>query len=124
MFFSIDIKLILFLGNNHIVKSWHKDNSNAVINLQNAKTYYVQHEVVTQTRCTVNPDQDAIFQGGAEANGQPVRPGARPLTGWPGECNEASSFAKDVRRPGWKKQEGVYTMSSTWNNIITYNFCT
>lgn len=57
----------------------------------------MQHEVVTQTRRAVNPDQDAVFQGGAEAYGQPVRPGARPLIGWPLERDEASSFAKDVR---------------------------
>lgn len=63
------------------------------------RTYYVQHEIVPQTRCAVNPNQDAIFQGGAKANGQPVSPGARSLIGWPLECNEASSFAKDVRCP-------------------------
>lgn len=45
----------------------------------------MQHHVVAQTRSTVDPDQDAILQGGTEANGQPVRPCARPLVGWPVE---------------------------------------
>lgn len=71
----------------------------------------MQHEVVAQTRRTVNPDQDAIFQGSAEADGQPVRPGAWPLIGWPLEGNEASSFAKDVRRPSCTEEEGVGSMN-------------
>lgn len=50
-------------------------------------TYYMQHHVVTQARSTVNPDQNAILQGGTEANSQAVCPGARPLIGWPVECN-------------------------------------
>lgn len=49
------------------------------------QTHYMQHHVVAQTRSTVDADQDAILQGGTEANGQPVRPGARPLVGWPVE---------------------------------------
>lgn len=68
-------------------------------------TYYVQHKIVPQTRSTVNPDKNAIFERGAEANGQPVCPGARSLIGWPLESNEAPSFTKDVRRSGWTKQE-------------------
>lgn len=64
-------------------------------------TYYMQHQVVTQAMCAVNPDQYTIFQGGTEANGQPISPGAWSLIGWPTECNEASSFAKDVRGPSW-----------------------
>lgn len=63
------------------------------------RTYYVQHEVVTQTGRAVNPDQDAIFQGSAEADGQSVGSGTGSLIGWPLECNEASSFAKDVCCP-------------------------
>lgn len=59
-------------------------------------TYYMQHEVITQTRCAVNPYQDAIFKGGTEANSQPVCPSAWSLIGWPIEGNKASSFAKDV----------------------------
>lgn len=68
-------------------------------------TYYVQHEVVPQAWCTVNSDQDAIFQGGAEADGQSVRSGAGPLVSWPVECNEASSFSKDVRRTSWTEEK-------------------
>lgn len=59
----------------------------------------MQHEIVPQSWCAVNPNQDTIFQGGAKANSQPVGPGAWSLIGWPVEGNEASSFAKDVRRP-------------------------
>lgn len=70
------------------------------------RTYYVQHEVVTQARGAVNPDQDAVFQGGAEADGQPIRPGARPLIGWPVEGDEAASFAKDVRGPSCTEEGG------------------
>lgn len=70
------------------------------------RTYYVQHEVVTQARGAVNPDQNAVFQGGAEADGQPIRPGARPLIGWPVEGDEAASFAKDVRGPSCTEEGG------------------
>lgn len=56
-------------------------------NVHTVWTYYMQHHVVAQARSTVNPDQDAILQGGTEANSQAVRPGARPLIGWPVECN-------------------------------------
>lgn len=82
------------------------------------RTYYVQHEVVTQTRRAVNPDQDAIFQGGAEANGQPVRPGAWSLVGWPLEGNEASSFAKDVRRPSWTEEGGGGSINKNLNSKV------
>lgn len=63
----------------------------------------MQHHVVAQTRSAVDPDQDAILQGRAEAHSQPVGPGARPLIGWPAECNEASSFTKDICCPSWTK---------------------
>lgn len=59
----------------------------------------MQHEIVSQAGGAVDPDQDAVLQGGAEADGQPVRPGARPLVVRPLERNEASSFAEDVRGP-------------------------
>lgn len=75
------------------------------------RTYYVQHEVVPQTRRAVNPDQDAIFQRSAESNSQPVGPGAGPLVGWPVECDEASSFAKDVCCPSWIEHEEVQYIS-------------
>lgn len=70
----------------------------------------MQHQIVPQTRGAVNPDQDAVFQGGAETNGQPVCPGARPLVGWPVEQNEASSFAKDVRGPSWAEEMEKYKL--------------
>lgn len=66
--------------------------------------YYVQHEVVPQAGSTVDADQDALLQGGAEAHGQPVRAGAGPLVGRPHERDEASALPEDVRCPSWRRR--------------------
>lgn len=59
-------------------------------------TYDVEHDVVAQARGAVNADQDAIFDGGAEAHGQPVCPCAWPLIIGPSVRDQAPSFTKDV----------------------------
>lgn len=59
-------------------------------------TYDVEHDVVTQTWGAVNADEDAIFDGSAEAHCQPVRPGAWPFIIRPCVCNETPSFTEDV----------------------------
>lgn len=59
-------------------------------------TYDVQHDVVAETRGAVNADEDAVFDGGAEAHCQPVRPCARPLIIRPRVCDQTPSFTKDV----------------------------
>lgn len=68
-------------------------------------TYDVKHDVVTQAGGAINADQNAIFDGGAEAHRQPVCPCARPLVIGPGVCDQPTSFTKDVRgaRCGEKK---------------------
>lgn len=60
-------------------------------------TYDVEHDIVAQARGAVNADQDAVFDGGAEAHGQPVCPCAWPLIIGPSVRDQAPSFAKDVR---------------------------
>lgn len=68
-----------------------------LLNLKsNICTHDVQHDVVTQTRSAVDAHQDAVFDGRAEADRQPVRPRARPLVAGPRVRDEAASFAKDV----------------------------
>lgn len=64
----------------------------------------MEHEVVSQARGAVDADEDAIFDGGAEAHSQPVRTGARALVGRPVKGNETPSFPKDVRCSGWKRE--------------------
>lgn len=56
----------------------------------------MQHDVVTQARRAVNADQDAVLDGGAKPNCQPVRPRAWPLVIGPSVCDQSASFAKDV----------------------------
>ena len=63
---------------------------------KNGNTYDVQHDVIAQTRGAVDADQDAVFDGGAEAHGEPVRPGAGPLVAGPRVRDQAPSFPKDV----------------------------
>lgn len=60
-------------------------------------TYDVEHDVVAQAGGAVNADQDAVFDGGAEAHGQPVCPCAWPLVIGPGVGDQAPSFTEDVR---------------------------
>lgn len=59
--------------------------------------YNVEHDVVAQAGGAVNADQDAIFDGGAEAHGQPVCARAWPLIIGPSVRDEAPSFTEDVR---------------------------
>lgn len=73
-------------------------------------THDVEHDVVAQTWGAVDADQDAVFDGRAEAHRQPVRPCARPLVVRPRVRDQPSSFPKDVRgarcgktrEVGWK----------------------
>jgi len=57
----------------------------------------VKLEEITEARSTVDPHQDAILHGGAEAHGEAVRARAGPIIGRPGVEDEASAFPKDVR---------------------------
>lgn len=59
-------------------------------------TYDVEHDKIRQAWGAVDADQDAVVDGGAEANCQPVRPGAWPLVVGPCVCDQTPSFAKDV----------------------------
>lgn len=59
-------------------------------------THDVQHDVVAQAGGAVDADQDPVFDGGAEAHGQPVRPCAWPLIIGPGVGDQAPSLPKDV----------------------------
>lgn len=63
-------------------------------------TYNVEHDVVTQTRGTVNADQDAVLDRGAEAHRQSIGPRARPFVVGPRVRDQASSFTEDVRSTG------------------------
>lgn len=65
----------------------------------------MEHEVVSQAWGAVDADEDSILDGGAEAHSQPVRTGARALVGRPVKGNDASSFPKDVRCSGCKREE-------------------
>lgn len=56
----------------------------------------MEHDVVAETWSAVDADQDAVFDGGAEAHSQTVRPCARPLVIGPRVRDQAPSFAKDV----------------------------
>lgn len=69
---------------------------NAGIGKHKINTYDVEHDVVAQTRGAVDADQDAVFDGGAEAHCQPVRPCARPLIIGPRVCDQTPSFTKDI----------------------------
>lgn len=63
-------------------------------------TYNVEHDVVTQTRGTVNADQDAVLNRGAEAHRQSIGPRARSFVVGPRVRDQASSFTEDVRSTG------------------------
>lgn len=63
-------------------------------------TYDVEHDVVAQARGAVDAHEDAVFDGGAEAHGQAVRPRARPLVVGPRVRDQAPAFAEDVRGAG------------------------
>lgn len=56
----------------------------------------MQHDVVTQARGAVDADQDAIFDGGAEAHGQAVGARARALVVGPRVRDQTSALPKDV----------------------------
>lgn len=56
----------------------------------------MEHDVVTQAWGAVDADEDAVFYGGAEAHGEPVRSCAGPLVIGPRVRDQTSSFAKDV----------------------------
>lgn len=60
-------------------------------------TYDVKHYVVAQAWRAVDADQDAVLDGGAKANCQPVCPCAWPLVIGPRVRDQSASFAKDVR---------------------------
>lgn len=75
------------------------------IKLEEALTYNVEHEVVSQARGAVDADQDPILERSAKAHCQPVRTGAWPLVGWPVKGYEASSFPKDICCSSWKSQQ-------------------
>lgn len=59
-------------------------------------TYNVEHDVVTQTWGAVDADEDAVFDGGAKAHRQPVRPCAWPLIIGPCVCDQTPSFTKYI----------------------------
>lgn len=75
-------------------------------------THYVQHEVVAEAGSTVDPHQDAFFQGCAEANGESVCPGAWTLIRRPVKSNETPSFSKDVGGTSWEQLQ-TFTKSAT-----------
>lgn len=56
----------------------------------------MEHDVVAQARRAVDADQDAVLDGGAKANCQPVCPCAWPLVIWPRVRDQSAAFAKDV----------------------------
>lgn len=72
-------------------------------------THDVQHDVVAQAGGAVDADQDPVFDGGAEAHGQPVRPSAWPLIIGPGVGDQAPSLPKDVggARCGDRERKGI-----------------
>ena len=59
-------------------------------------------QVVSQSLRALHPDQHSVLELRAEAHGQPVCPGARPVVGRPGVRDEGSSPAEDVRRPSYR----------------------
>ena len=59
-------------------------------------THDVKHDVVSEARGTVNADQDAVGDGGAEAHRQAVSPGTGTLVVGPGVGDQAPALPKDV----------------------------
>lgn len=79
----------------------------------------MEHDVVTQTRGAVDAHEDAVFDGGAEAHCQPVRPCAWPLIIGPRVGDQTPSFAKDIGGAGCgntrsKKREDLETLSISY----------
>lgn len=79
-------------------------------------TYNVEHDVVTQTRGTVNADQDAVLDRGAEAHRQSIGPRARSFVVGPRVRDQASSFTEDVRSTGCENNRNR-------NKKLNYRLC-
>ncbi len=87
------------------------------IKLEEALTYDVEHEVVSQAGGAVDADQDAILERGAKAHCQPVRTGARALVGRPVKGYEASSFPKNICCSSWKRQQENAKISQHYSGL-------
>lgn len=76
--------------------------------------YYVQLKIVSEPMGALHSHQDGILLLRAEAHGQPVGSGARPLVGGPGERDESPPFPKDVRGPSWERKRKDRQQSEAW----------
>lgn len=68
-------------------------------------THDVELQEVSETRGAVHPDQDSILQMCAEADGQPVCPGAGAVVGRPRVRDQSAVPPKYVRRSRWRREE-------------------
>lgn len=68
-------------------------------------THDVELQEVSETRGAVHPDQDSVLQMCAEADGQPVRPGAGTVVGRPRVCDQSAVTPKYVRCSRWRREE-------------------
>lgn len=85
-------------------------------------TYNVEHDVIPQARGAVYAHQDAIFNSGAEAHGQTVRPRARSFIVGPCVCDETPTLAKDIGGASCRKTEQRLLDMLQQNHFRDYRF--
>lgn len=68
-------------------------------------THNVELQEVSETRGAVHPDQDSVLQMCAEADGQPVCPGAGTVVGRPRVCDQSAVPPEYVRCSRWRRDE-------------------
>ncbi len=67
----------------------------------------MQLQVVSEALAALHLQQDGITLLGAEAHGQTVRPGARPIVGGPGVRDERTSSPKNICGPSCQMKENT-----------------